>query len=205
MQSLPRQPVNQRLRINILRVLFLLILPLLVLVRPVIPELGLAGAVMDETGILLVIIAVLGRFWAVMYSGHNKNLRVVQDGPYSVCRHPLYLFSTIGVAGFGLMVGSLLLTLLITLLAGAVLAATARGEESYLRSKFGPDYDEYARRVPMIWPNLAGFQTPKDITVRVQALRVNLQDAVVFLSFIPLAAVLQWLKHAQHVTTFPLF
>jgi len=59
--------------------------------------------------------------------------------------------------------------------------------------------------VPMIWPNPVLFQTPHEITVRVQALRVNLQDAVVFLSFIPMAALLQWLKHADYVTTFPLY
>jgi len=205
MQSAPRRPVNQKLRIDILRLLFLLLLPLLLLVRPVMPEAGFAGVVIDQIGIQLVIIAVLGRFWAILYSGGNKNRRVVQDGPYAICRHPLYLFSTIGVAGFGLMVGSLLLTLLITVLTGAVLAATARGEESYLRSLFGPDYDVYASRVPMIWPDLTQFQSSKEITVRVQALRVNFQDAIVFLSFIPIAALLQGLKHAGYVPTFPLF
>jgi dTDP-4-dehydrorhamnose 3,5-epimerase len=50
----------------------------------------------------------------------------MQEGPYSICRHPLYLFSTIGAAGFGLLLDSLTLTVVFGLGAFAILSLTAR-------------------------------------------------------------------------------
>lgn len=196
-----RRPVRQIVRINILRGLFVLMLPLLIFTRPAIEFAGLAGELTELTGVFLVIFAVLGRFWSILYSGSQKNARVVQEGPYSVCRHPLYFFSTLGVAGLGLMTDSYLLFLLLTALAASVLTVTARKEESYLRETFGAEYEAYAARVPMIFPNPALYTSPPAVTVSVGPLRRNFIDAMVFLAFIPIAEVLEFVKEAQAVPT----
>jgi protein-S-isoprenylcysteine O-methyltransferase Ste14 len=185
-------PVNQVIRINILRVAFLLALPLAIFSRSAWPE--PVFELLEVAGLALVITAVLGRFWAILYIGGHKNHQVMQAGPYSVCRHPLYFFSTLGVVGLGLMLGSIVLTAVLGGLTFTILTITARKEEAFLRGAFGPAYDVYADRVPMILPRLSGFHTEGEVTVSVPHLRQNLMDALVFLAFIPLAELLEFLK-----------
>jgi hypothetical protein len=152
-----------------------------------------------------VIAAVLGRFWSILYIGGHKNNTVMQDGPYSVCRHPLYLFSTLGVFGLGLMLGSIVLAMALGGLTLVILSVTARKEEAILRGMFGSAYDIYAARVPMILPKPALFRSPATVTVSVPHLRENLMDALVFLTFIPLAELMEWLKDVNMFPTVPIF
>lgn len=117
----------------------LVMLPLIFFTRPSMPLPTLIMEILKNLGILLVIAGVLGRFWSILYIGSRKNVLVMQDWPYSVCRHPLYLFSTIAVLGFGLMLGSLLPTLVKTGLTFYVLNDIASKEEKFLRSEFRTD------------------------------------------------------------------
>ncbi|NEX46212.1 methyltransferase family protein [Pseudotabrizicola algicola] len=198
-------PVNQKIRIAALRVAFLLALPLIIFSKSIWMDSHWIFEVMEVTGIALIIVAVLGRFWAVLYIGARKNAMVMQDGPYSIMRHPLYLFSTIGVAGFGMMLGSFLLTLGLTALIFAILSITASKEEAFLRAEFGPAYDAYAARVPRILPKPSLFRTEANVTFNVRTLRINLQDALVFLALIPLAEASEMVKDYGLIPTFPLF
>ncbi|MCX7286121.1 MAG: isoprenylcysteine carboxylmethyltransferase family protein [Rhodobacterales bacterium] len=195
--------VNQVVRINILRVTFLLCLPAILLTESAWPE--YVFEVLEILGLAAVIAAVLGRFWSILYIGGHKNNTVMQDGPYSVCRHPLYLFSTLGVVGLGLLLGSFVLALGLGGLTLLILSVTARKEEAILRGMFGSAYDDYAARVPMILPKPSLFQSPPTVTVSVPHLRENLMDALVFLTFIPLAELMQWIKEMNLFPTFPIF
>jgi protein-S-isoprenylcysteine O-methyltransferase Ste14 len=89
-------------------------------------------------GLALVITAVPGRFRAILYIGGHKNHRVMQEGPYSVCRHTLCLFTTIGVLGLGFRLGSLVLTALFGGLVFTIRSITARKEEAFLRGQVRP-------------------------------------------------------------------
>jgi protein-S-isoprenylcysteine O-methyltransferase Ste14 len=196
-------PVNQATRVNVLRLAFLCSLPLALFTQS-----GWGEAVFESLeilGLALIISAVLGRFWSILYIGGHKNTTVMREGPYSICRHPLYLFSTIGVIGFGLMLGSIIVTLILGGIALLILSITARKEEAFLRSQFGDSYDAYSAEVPMLLPRLAGFRSTPTITVSVPHLRQNLMDALVFLCFIPLAEVLEHVKEAGLLPTVPIW
>lgn len=198
-------PANQKRRINTLRAVMLVMVPLVLFTRPGLP---LGEGVMDlveSTGMLLVIAGVLGRFWSILYIGSRKNALVMQDGPYSMCRHPLYLFSTLAVFGFGLMLGSLILTVLMTTLVFLVLSDIARREEAFLRAEFGPAYDAYAARTPRILPRLRQFSSPATVTFDTGTLRRNFFDALVFLSLIPVSELTEHLKDIHALPTLPLF
>ncbi|WP_435166333.1 methyltransferase family protein [Falsirhodobacter sp. 1013] len=195
MTAMIARPFNQRIRIAGLRLAVLALVPVLLFSAPAVS--GLSAALLHGAGILCIVAALLGRFWAILYIGGHKNRTVMQDGPYSICRHPLYLFSTIGAVGFGLMLESVTLTLLVGGIVLAILTATAAREERDLRRMFGGAYDAYAARVPRIMPGLSGFSTPQRVTFDTGTLRRNTRDAMVFLSLIPLAEALNWL-HAAH-------
>ncbi|GHC66226.1 methyltransferase family protein [Neogemmobacter tilapiae] len=185
------KPFNQRIRIWGLRLFFLAAVPLILFTRSAWGESDWQFGVMEVSGVFLIIAGVLGRFWAILYIGALKNRGVMQEGPYSICRHPLYLFSTIGVFGFGFMLGSLTLAAGLGLSVLMILQATASREERFLRSEFGAEYQAYAARVPRILPKPSLFTTGPVIEVSVAALRVNFADALVFLAFIPLAEMME--------------
>ncbi|MGL5009049.1 MAG: methyltransferase family protein [Paracoccaceae bacterium] len=199
------RPFNQKIRIAALRAFFVLAIPLILFTRSAWMEPDWVFDLFELTGVFLIIGAVLGRFWAILYIGALKNQTVMQDGPYSICRHPLYFFSTMGVVGFGLMLGSLLLTAVLGGVAFLILSRTAAREEGFLRAEFGAAYEAYAARVPRIWPKLSLFQAEPTVTSSLIAVRTNFFDALVFLAFIPVAELMEGLKEAALWPTIPLF
>lgn len=198
-------PANQRLRINLLRLAFLVMLPLLVFSESAWLHPEWLFDLFEVSGVFLVIAAVLGRFWSILYIGGRKNSEVMQDGPYSMCRHPLYFFSCLGTIGFGLMLGSVVLTGILGVAAFVILSTTAAREEAFLTAEFGERYQDYAARTPRILPRPSLFHTRSEITFNVETLRRNFFDALVFLSFIPLAELLEGLKEDTHLPTFLIY
>lgn len=199
------KPFNQKIRIAALRAFFVIAVPLILFTRSTWAEGSFLFELLENLGIFLIIAAVLGRFWAILYIGAMKNRVVMDQGPYSICRHPLYLFSTIGVIGFGLMLGSLALAAFLGGVTYLILSATAAREEAFLRYEFAEAYASYAARTPRIWPKPSLFHTPAQVTSSVAAMRVNFADALVFLAFIPLAEIMEGVKEAGWVATIPVF
>ena len=70
----------------------------------------------EWTGFIFLIIATLGRLWCSIYIGGYKNNRVINEGPYSIVRNPLYIFSFLGGIGLGLAAENLLVLSLVILL-----------------------------------------------------------------------------------------
>ncbi len=111
------------------------------------------AGVMECVGFVLLVVAAMGRIWSFMFICGRKNSDVIMDGPYSIVRHPLYLFSFLGFVGAGLAFKSW------TLAGGfgALFLIThwpaLLREEARLTSIFGDAYREYARRVPRFFAN----------------------------------------------------
>ena len=199
------RPADQRRRIARLRLFFALALIPVIWGVPIWQQSGLALAMMRCAGTLGIFTAVLGRFWAILYIGGRKNAQVMQEGPYSICRHPLYLFSTVGAASFGLLLGSLLLTAAFGFGAYAILTATARREEDYLRRLFGQAYRDYAARVPRILPRPGLFQPGCGLQLDLHCLRRNLADALVFIAALPVSEAIRLMHEAGMAQGFRLF
>ena len=113
--------------------------------------------VTEVAGILLVMACVVGRIWCALYIAGRKNAELCQDGPYSLCRNPLYWFSFLGVVG---------LLLAARLSSAAVIFAPVfwgyhhfviRAEEQVLLTLFGTRYERYRGKVPRYWPQFFGY------------------------------------------------
>lgn len=187
------RPFDQSIRIAALRIGCLAILPITLFVRPLGQE-TLIGEMLTQIGLMLIIACILGRFWSILYIGGRKNADVVRSGPYSICRHPLYLFSTLGAVGFGLMLQSLVMAALFGATVFAILFATAGREEAFLEATFGSSYAAYAAATPRMVPNVSLFATDDIVVFGVRHLRNNLSDALVFVALIPLSEALGWLR-----------
>lgn len=156
---------HQRRRIWSLRALGAILLFLVVFVQAQATPGTSLHELIDDFGFLLIGIAVLGRTWCALYIGGKKLNELVTDGPYSITRNPLYVFSCIGAAGIGFSTGSVVLGGVVALLVYLVLTMVTRNEESALLEKFGTPFAAYVARVPRFWPNARLWQDTRTLTV----------------------------------------
>ena len=87
---------------------------------------------LDFAGLICIIISAFGRVWCSVYIAGYKTTALVESGPYSMTRNPLYLFSLIGTVGIGLASGSILILLLLMLCFGTYYPLVIRHEEKSL-------------------------------------------------------------------------
>jgi len=86
----------------------------------------------------------------------QKNKQLATGGPYAYTRNPLYVGSLTLSVGFALAARSGWIVAGIVLLFFVIYLPVIRAEESFLRERF-PQFDEYAREVPSLFPRVSRF------------------------------------------------
>jgi protein-S-isoprenylcysteine O-methyltransferase Ste14 len=113
-----------------------------------------AGLGLQVSGLLLTVVARvrLGRNWGgavQLKEGHE----IVQSGPYSAIRHPIYAGLLVAVAGSVLVSGHCQAVLAVPLCLVAYVRKL-RMEERFLAQVFGQAYEDYRRRTGALVPTL---------------------------------------------------
>ena len=118
-------------------------------------------------GVPIVVLGEAVRLWAVHHIGVISRTRserlgpLVETGPFSLVRNPLYLGNILLWIGFALSAGLAWLAPLIVVLLALEYHAIVRWEERLLALRIGDPYREYVARVPRWLPRLgalAGLQ-----------------------------------------------
>ena len=150
-------------------------------------------------GYLFVIICTLGRVYSTLFLGGRKNHTLMTDGPFSIVRNPLYLFSLIGIVGVGLESGRI--TILILLLIMHIISYNflVRREEKHLLETFGDSYRDYCARVNRFLPSFRHYTQPESIVTRPQLVLIAIRDAWIWLLSYPIFEVIDWLRGDLHV------
>lgn len=91
----------QHWRKHVLRLLFLGLVVLVLFSQSLWAAGDAVHEALEYAGMALIGTAILGRTWSSLYIGGRKNAELMQDGPYSLMRNPLYTFSFIGAPGTG--------------------------------------------------------------------------------------------------------
>ena len=189
-----------RHRIGLSRALFAVVLGLILLTRHRYVDPGLWTGISGTLGFVALIVAALGRLWCSIYICGYKTARVISEGPYSMVRNPLYVFSLIGAVGIGLVTHSLLVLAVILVIFVGVYPLTVANEEARLETALGEDYLSYKARTPRFVPALGKYSNVDTYTINVPQLQNAFLDAIWF----PLGYLaLQGLAYAQEAGALP--
>lgn len=155
----------------------------------------LVGHLLGFIGWMLVGVGVMGRIWAGSYICGCKNVKLMMDGPYSLCRNPLYLFSFIGGLGAMLVTQTLLFPVVFAFIFLGYYQPVMRSEEHTLRGIHGASFESYRQDVPLFWPQRIRFNEPEHYSMSAKQFRRFLIEVI---WFIVVAALVQIL-HQLHV------
>jgi protein-S-isoprenylcysteine O-methyltransferase Ste14 len=158
------------------------------------PWLSLAASVF---GWLLFLVGAGFRLWATLYVGGRKGDSLVETGPYSITRNPLYLGSILITLSLACFLQSL--TLLAAMIPAGLmyLFFTLRSEARRLCEKHGASYEAYCERVPTLWPDLRLWQSAATIEVDLHCLHIEAYRALRWLSVPLMALVVMQLRTAS--------
>ncbi|MDR1482677.1 MAG: isoprenylcysteine carboxylmethyltransferase family protein [Synergistaceae bacterium] len=158
--------------------------------------------IMIITGIIFVGVGIVGRLWCAQYIAGRKTRTLITEGPYSVCRNPLYFFSLFGGTGVGLCTESLTLTLTILIVFAVLYPVTILNEERALLEIHGESYCDYMSVVPRFLPNWSLFREPTEYTVDTKIFRREVVDAFYFAFIIGLFEMIEELVNGGIIRTF---
>lgn len=131
-------------------------------------------------GLTLASAAVLLRAWAILYIAGHKTERLITEGPFSLCRNPIYLSTLLGALGVALATETLTFPLLALLWLLPYLLVQIGEEERKLELRHGERYRAYAAATPRLLPALRGYAEPPVYPVRPREFRRWYTDALWF-------------------------
>jgi protein-S-isoprenylcysteine O-methyltransferase Ste14 len=159
------------------------------------PETAVHEAI-EMAGILLIFAGIAGRLWSTLYIGGRKSATLVSDGPYSISRNPLYVFSSIAAAGVGAQTGSITAAVGFAALCAAAFHIVILREEKFLSANLGAEYQAYLAKVPRFLPKWSLYQEGDTGSFKPALLLATLLDGLVFLVALPIAELID----AAHVS-----
>lgn len=151
---------------------------------------------LEWLGYALILACIAGRTWCALYIGGRKKQILVDQGPYSMSRNPLYLFSVIGGAGVGLQAGNLVAGIMLGLFVFALFSVVILKEEAFLKSRFPAQFAAYAAAVPRWGLRFANWRSDAELTIQPRLVLVTFRDALWFLLAIPLLEGVEMLQEA---------
>jgi protein-S-isoprenylcysteine O-methyltransferase Ste14 len=119
---------------------------------------------------LLVAVATMGRLWCGIYIFGRKNDRLCQDGPYSICRNPLYLFSFMGGAGIAMTSNRIVLTIAFVAISCSYYFLVVMSEEKRLLHFYGQEYEKYCTKTPRFMPNFRNYWSREQMEINPQVI-----------------------------------
>ena len=167
-------------RVFVSRVFSVLILFLAVFTGHSFQQEGVIDVSFETTGLFLLTICSMGRLWSLVYISGNKRRELITEGPYSMVRNPLYVFSLIGSIGIGLASENLLILTLVVCFYTGYYPFTILAEEKKLEDKFGEAYLEYKRCTPRFLPKFSLYHGPQLYTINANTFARNFVSGMWF-------------------------
>jgi len=184
------------LRVLLFRIFGFLVVAVILLTGQTIDPNSIADDLFEIFGLFFLMVCSFGRLWALLYISGNKRRELITDGPYSITRNPLYVFSLIGSVGIGLVSENVLVLVLVMLFYLVYYPFTILAEEEKLTAKFGQPYSEYKNRTPRFFPKFSLYQSPDVYEVKANVFVQNFMKGMWFLGIFILLHFIEMLQES---------
>jgi protein-S-isoprenylcysteine O-methyltransferase Ste14 len=191
-----------RRRVMVSRIFGVLVVLLIIFTAPTFKEGDWADMLLETSGLFLLTACSIGRLWALLYISGHKTHEVITDGPYSIVRHPLYLFSFMGAIGIGLASENILVLAALVVFYLSYYPLTILSEERRLAEKFGRVYLDYAKRTPRFLPKLSLYKSPSQFVVNADIFLKNMAVGMWFIWIYILFNFIETLQSAGVIRVF---
>jgi len=131
-------------------------------------------------GFIFIWISVVGRIWASIYLSGYKDNQIINEGPFSLVRNPLYIFSLAGLIGIGLTTASLILLGAMLVVYILIYHHTINSEEFFLNKKFGDEYNNYRLKTNKLLPSKKNYLEPSEYTIKTKFVMNSVVDSMWF-------------------------
>ena len=159
------------------------------------------GSALFLMGIILAGIGALGRLWCALYiAGYKKNT-LVTEGPYSMCRNPLYLFSFIGALGVGFTSKTLLIPIIILFAFAAYYPFVIKSEEASLAKLHKTKFKTYFDSVPRFFPKISYLSEPEEYIVKPIVFKKHIFDNIWFIWIVGIMGIIEALHELKIIPT----
>lgn len=190
----------QRLRKLVLWAIAILAAAVTTVVQSTWPVDGAIHESIEAAGLVLIGIAVFGRTWCTLYIGGLKSRALINSGPYSISRNPLYMFTFIGAVGVGAQTGSITVSIIFGFITFLVFLPVVLQEEKALKSLFGDTFLNYSSQVPRFGPQISAWRGEDIVVTRPSLLWQTVRDGLVFFLVVPILEVIDWLQVSDVIT-----
>ena len=153
-----------------------------------------------SAGLALAAIGAAGRIWCSFFISGRKDGQLVVEGPYSISRNPLYVFSCIGLVGVGLTTETVTYPLAFLLIFGLYYPGIMAREERRLEGLFGDAYRTYRQRVPRFWPKARLYSEPANWSGNPRLFRRHILSDI---WFVWIAAIIELVEGFRNVGLLP--
>jgi len=183
----------------LLRSAFIPVVFVAVFVKPLwLPEVSVSAFIMEFAGYLFLLVGLMVRIWCIFYIGSRKSKELITEGPYSICRNPLYVGTFLLTVGVGLSFENLLMVLLALVIVVPMHFITVKMEETNLENIFGEEYRTYKRKTQRFWPKFSNYTSAETLSVNVHSIRRIFFDTAGVL-LLPWAEDMLELLHAHGI------
>jgi protein-S-isoprenylcysteine O-methyltransferase Ste14 len=176
--------------------LFIIIIVVLILISRSRWEDSLVGPGLFLAGAVLIGFAVVGRLWCSMYISGYKSGTLITEGPYSMCRNPLYFFSFLGAIGAGLATETFLIPICLLLAFAFYYPMVIKAEQKKLAGIHGEAFSDYCKKVPAFFPSFKLFKEPDEYTVKPKIFRKTLFEVLWFVVLLGVLEIKEGLTQA---------
>ncbi|EHS52712.1 isoprenylcysteine carboxyl methyltransferase, partial [Rhizobium sp. PDO1-076] len=113
---------------------------------------------LEIAGFIFILCGFGVRLWCTLYIGGRKSRDLLSDGPYSLCRNPLYVGSILAAIGIGLQTEMLSFGIFCGVVCWGIFHVVVKKEERYLLVEFGEPYRLYFDTTPRFWPMFSAYK-----------------------------------------------
>lgn len=189
--------VQHRMRST--RAFIAVILFFLLFTRSGIQEGSFSELLFDWMGYFLVIASCLGRVFSAAFICGTKNEKISTEGPFSLVRNPLYVFSFLGLVGAGFLSGRIIILALLVLIFFIYYPEVVEHEEAFLTEKFGKHYVDYQQKVPRWVPTHWNMMLPETITIYPHLVLNTIRDSSLFFLIYPIMELIEFLHTSGYM------